>query len=420
MKKVFAFLLVVMFMVGSLLHASYTENNSTLLSPILLENDIITQTYPQKLVNFTNLAVYERTATSSWGYLNLDIGAGILGISGGPVPNISNLTVTNFGQTLPSNIIGVMYSTKLDSLDIGANVVYGMDKDYEVEKKDGGTDDKDVLTDLMESYAKIVLGASLKGDLALDLGLSVALPGYSSNPKNYNAAGNLTDDNYTKLGGLLLGVNVGTKLSEIILDLGIEFGSLKAERQTWTDVDGNGTPEVNILQTSEDSNIALNLLAGKKTKVTETFEVIIGSGLSVNLASPTKDVTENKISGTKTYNTNRDSSTTITIPLNLAVLCKINETWSWMAGLSKNFLIMTNTNYKTVSATDETVTDESNRSQFDIDETLSTAMGITGTFGDVKIQGTINSSILTNGPYFISGAITPNLISMLALVYDWK
>jgi hypothetical protein len=272
----------------------------------------------------------------------------------------------------------------------------------------------------MSSFLKLTLGASLAGDLPINAALSIALPGYSSNPKYYNAAGNLTDDDFKKLSGLELGVNVGTTLSDIMIELGVTLKSLKSEAQNWLDAGGDGTADTNEYYTSEDSQTNIDILVGKKIKANETLTVLIGSGLNISLFGDTKATLEDKVAGTKEYSAGRDSGMEIVLPLQVAVQCKLNETWSWSAGVNKDIFSMISANNKDVDTTDgSTVTDESDASSMAIDDYLIGSICLTGQFGDLKVQWLFNYNLLLAGPYFISGQ-NNSWAYNFALVYDWK
>lgn len=406
--------------------ASMTQIMSMGFIPVQISGtDQITQIYPQLISDFKNTAVVEYGYSGIWGYTFLGTSLGTIGLSVGPsigFPVSANVPSSNWD--LPYSTTGIHYATAMGGMDLGASLLFGSSGSGTTNKLVATIADKD--TDYIGySITTLNLGASLKVGLPIDLAIKIALPGYSNTDKNYNTSGNLTNDNLETLGGLELGLNAGTTMGAWIFDLGLTIANVTNEEKVWTDAAGDGTVDSNMFYTATDGTFEADLIVGYKLEATKTMAFIFGTGLNISTDAAEKDVTENKLTGVKTYSTNANTDVYLYVPLNIAVNCKLNDTFTFMAGMVSDLVSVSMTNNKTVLATDgKTVTAESNYSSTSVGGGMYGTLGVAGQFGDLKVELNINPMLLLNGPEFISGSgaygdnDTP-LASSVALSYKW-
>lgn len=424
MKKVFALMVVAVLFVG-FAYGSYTELLSTAGMPAVLTGiDQIIMTYPSKMMDFSNQAVVEY-GYSLWGYSLLSTDIGVLGFAASPVPPLD--LSTPHGMELPDTILSLMYGTNLsDNMKLGATLSFGSDNITTEELNPDPTIGKDITTD-SELYLAAQLGLSLDVGMPLDVSIGIAFPGNADEVKNYadGTTSILQTNTKNEVGGLLLGINARTILSDWILNLGIDIHNLKTTKLSKTDgnIDGDfsdaGT-DADTKEEYEDASLYIGLLTGRQIKATETMIFTIGTGLRYASTQDAKyKYTDNLVPANNSEaQSDRDMMSFIIIPFWMSVNCKINETWSWMAGLNREILRMEiDTNID--QAADGTKTDEDKKTNINTDNDINFAFGLTGQFGDVKLQWYMNRNLLLNGPYFITG----NSVSMsynIAIVYEWK
>lgn len=406
--------------------ASMTEIMSMGYIPVQISGtDQITQIYPQLISDFKNSAVVEFGFGGVWGYTYLGTSLGTIGIFAGPstgFPITASVPASSWDE--PNNATGLFYATPLGGINLGASLIFGNYGDGTTNKLVATVADKDAVT-YGYSMTNLNLGASLKIGLPIDLSISLGMPGYKDTTKNYNAAGAITNDNYETLGGLEIGLNAGTKMGSWMFDIGLSIANVTNEEKVWLDAAGDGIVDSNMLYTATDGTFTGDIIVGYKLEATKTMSFIFGSGVSFNTYADEKDVTENKLTGVKTYSTIADSGLNLDIPLNVAVNCKLNDTFTFMAGISKTLLYFNAHNDKTVLATDgKTVTNEDNYSEVSMDSGVNASLGVAAQLGDLKIEWMLNPMLLLTGPEFISGSGAYGdgdtyLASNVALCYKW-
>jgi hypothetical protein len=420
MKKIFA-IAAILTLLSIPAFASYTEILSMAGIPVQLSGtDQITQIYPQLISDFKNTAVVEY-GVGTWAYTYLGTSLGTIGLAVGPNPGIANVNAPATGSTggaNVNNITGLFYATDMGGMNVGGSLLFGQYGTDTTNKLVASVTNKNDAANGQGTF-KLELGASLKASMPIDVALSFAMPTYANSTKTYNAADNLTNNNSESMNAMEIGLNAGTKMGNWIFDLGLKYASASDEVKTWTSPLGLGVVTVNTDNKATDMEFIAQFLAGYKLHATKTLALTFGTGLLFNTDSDPVITNNNVLTAVKTYGTGANSDGVLVLPLYVAIEGKLNDTWSFNAGINKAILRYAATNTKTVSATDgKTKTNESNTSALRTDNTVAAAMGVTATIGDLKVQWMINPLMLLAGPNFISGA-NNNLAGNVALVYGW-
>jgi len=94
------------------------------------------------------------------------------------------------------------------------------------------------------------------------------------------------------------------------------------------------------------------------------------------------------------------------IPLNVAMQVKLNETWALNAGASADIVAFNNyaEKYNMAETGPEKIVDIYESSEFYLEPGMEYSLGFTGKIGDLTLDTYLNTDILTDGPYFISGS----------------
>ncbi len=420
MKKILA-IAAILTLLSIPAFASYTEILSMAGIPVQLSGtDQITQIYPQLISDFKNTAVVESNGPNSWAYTYLGTSLGTIGLAVGPNPGIANVNAPATGstQTGVGNITGLFYATDMGGMNVGGSLLFGQYGTDTTNKLVASVTNKNDAANGQGTF-KLELGTSLKASMPIDVALSFAMPTYANSTKTYNAADNLTNNNSESMSAMEIGLNADTKMGNWIFDLGLKYASASDEVKTWTSPLGLGVVTVNTDNKATDMEFIAQFLAGYKLHATKTLALTFGSGLLFNTDSDPVITNNNVLTAVKTYGTGANSDGVLVLPLYVAIEGKLNDTWSFNAGINKAILRYAATNTKTVSAADgKTKTNESNTSALRTDNGVATALGATATIGDLKVQWDINPAMLLVGPNFISGA-NNNVAFNIALVYGW-
>lgn len=440
MKKVLS-VIAVLFLLSTAAFASQTELAGMGGIPAqLTDTDQVLNYYPSQILNFKNEIVLEYinpAGGSLWGNTIINMGSSAIGFAmlqnPGFASNLTTLTglpalavtITDAGVAGvpslagPAYVFGIVYGLDLGGTTLGINLFYGSDSTDDETKDIAGAAAKGS-TGAGDDYLKIVLGASLNVGMPMDVALSLAMPGYSSNPKTYNAAQKLTSKSFEDLSAMNLDLAARTKMDTWLFDLDIAYVSEDADSLEWLDPLATGNPTTNTEWTSTANTVDISLLSGNKMKATDTIGMTLGGGLQFATTDSSKDIQDNKITGVKTYGINANSGLNIYLPVYFTADCKVNETWNFTAGVSKDLLSMINTTVETVNPADgKTVANKADDTTFTLDSPLFAGMCLKGQFGDIQLQWLLSATLLRAGPYFISGAAN-NLGSQIALVYNWK
>lgn len=442
MKKVFVILAVMAFAFAGLTFAT-DSRIAGLGVPVwmTLDDDSIVFGYAGQLNNYKNLALLELNGPGSgWGGATIDLGGNALGlyinvpgtVSTGlfsdvistinSIPILSTVNVssstyklTNMSVT-PDNQITALYGLGLEGMNIGIGLAYSANSKSYAEKTTYLAKDE---ISSSASEIGILLGASLTGDMPIDIGLSVNLPSASYKTSDYRLSG--TDsklDNEDKVDASGLGIGVGARLisnNDLIANLGVGFssGSIKIalkkdnnDNDNWSD-----TGDVNGEIAGEVSNLSVNLGIAKLLKANN---VNVIAGLTGGFASATEKkgkVTDN-IDSINNKKGTEDSTTDINVGINVAAETKLNDTWSARAGVSKGIFGTQSITKKDLDT--DTKTEESN----DTTAAPVISAGISGVISNFTIDAVISQALLFDGPYFIGG-VANGLNSQVSMKYQW-
>lgn len=443
MKKVLVILAVMAFAFAGLTFATSSRINGLGVPTwMTLDDDAIVFSYVGQLNTFKNLALLEMSgAGTGWGGATIDLGGNALGIYVNvpgtvnvdlfnnvisTINSITTLSTVNIGANtynltdvtvVPDNQITALYDLGLEGMDIGLGLAYSAAGQSYAEKTTYSA--KDEISSSASEIA-ILLGASLKGDMPIDIGLSVNLPSASYKTSDYRLAG--TDSklkNEDKVDGSGLGIDFGARLvanKDLIANLGVGFGSgstkvaLKKDNNdndVWTD-----TGDVNGETSGETSNLLVNLGVAKLLKANN---VNVIAGLTGEYSSLTKKdgkITDN-IDSTNNQKGTEDTTTNIDVGINVAAETKLNDTWSARAGVSKGLFGITSITNKDLDA------DSKQESSSDSTAAPVISAGISGVISNFTIDAVIRQALLFNGPHFIGGVASTGLNTQVSLKYAW-
>ena len=443
MKKVLVILAVMAFAFAGLTFATSSRINGLGVPTwMTLDDDAIVFGYVGQLNTFKNLALLEMSgAGTGWGGATIDLGGNALGIyvnvPGTVNTNLFNnvistinsiaiLSTVNIGANtydltdvtvVPDNQITALYDLGLEGMDIGLGLAYSAAGQSYAEKTTYSA--KDEISSSASEIA-ILIGASLKGDLPIDIGLSVNLPSASYKTSDYRLAG--TDSklqNEDKVDGSGFGIDLGARLvanKDIIANLGIGFssGSTKAalkkdnnSNDSWSDAG-----DVNGEISGETSNLLVNLGVAKLLKA-NNVNVIAGlTGEYSSLTEKAGKITDN-INSTNNKKGTEDTTTNIDVGINVAAETKLNDTWSARAGVSKGLFGISSITNKDLDA------DSKQESSSDSTAAPVISAGISGVISNFTIDAVISQALLFDGPYFIGGVASTGLNTQVSLKYAW-
>ncbi len=172
-----------------------------------------------------------------------------------------------------------------------------------------------------------------------------------------------------------------------------------------------------------NSELNFKALVGKTIKAGDTLKVRLATGLSLMGRTMPLYYYEDFVYNYKGYyNDDYDQYSFVSVPLNIAVTGKLNETWSFNAGAGMDILNLDGykngyqaaDGSKTTKFTLDSVSDSQTIEPF-----MTYAFGLTGVIGDLRLDMYINPEIFITGPNFISNA-SVDLNQGVALVYNWK
>jgi hypothetical protein len=429
MKKVIAVLAVVLMFSGAAF-ASPAELIGLGGLPVQFTNlDDNALLNPALLGNFANKAVIgisypvPSNAPEATGLVILGAGPGILMIGAGP-RSFGSVDLLSTGSTygIPDSTFNLGYALDLSGIKAGISVGYGVDNasdkalwaaSTELIGKDENATSRTAL--------KVALGAALEGDMGIDAAVSLSMPGYSTENKDYDNVNNVLQNNdKTKWGGMDIAIDAKGTIASMILALNVTLSSLQQQVTDWQDADLNGTADTNNVTTIDDSSLDVSLLAGKVIKANDNLTVTLGSGVNLATNGATKSVTENKLTSVKTINS-ADVSTgmIITVPFNLAVNVNLgklltisNDKLAASIGISKEVIVLNNHNVKSINTADESINSLADHSTLSNVTPVTGAVGLKWELGDSKVN------LAAGADVFPGTGITPVLGA--SFVYDWK
>jgi hypothetical protein len=212
-----------------------------------------------------------------------------------------------------------------------------------------------------------------------------------------------------------------TKMDNMIFNLGIAYITEKGENLDWRDTNADGTAEFNIVYTSEASTINAELLGGVNIDAGKTIKMEIGSGLQFATTGSPKDYINNKITPNPApYGTAANTGITLDLPVYFSAICKLNDMFSFTAGINKTVLTLDSHSNKTVdAATGKVVSAQTDVMDLTVDSDVNIATCLAGKFGDMTVQWLLNYDLIRTGPAVINGTGS-DIGTQVALVYSWK
>jgi len=378
-----------------------------------------TSTFVSDLGLLSNSAMLESIMGGVYALVALNTDIGTIAVSASPDPSIS---LSGIGVTTPSNVLGLSWATKGD-MKIGASLLYGLNSQGWENKEPVTNAQNPDKTSSYNQYIGLKGGIGMKNGLDLALGLALANNGsFSKDLDNVTKA----NEGETEVSNMKFGVDASGRL-----DLGnglrtvasAEFVMGSEVTKSWTDPGNDGTKDTNSVVTETNSRYGVSALIGKDIKANESLTVKIASGVSFDGTIDSVTLTENKVANTKAYTPNViNSDVDVSIPFNVAIEGKLNETWGINFGTSMTILSTNMGAEKSkTDVTSNSYKDRETDGSLSIDPGINFAIGTTGKIGDLTLDLYLNSDILANGPYFISGLTTGPVINYgVAICYNWK
>ncbi len=404
---------------GTPVQLTNLEENA-LINPALLGG------FANKVVIGIEIPVPAGTAASGMIITNIGPGTLLVGAGNRAFGSVDFLSVGT-SYNVPSTTFNLGYALGLDkNISVGLSVGYGVDNDTEKALRAGGVElDGGDETSTNRTIFRIAAGASLDVGIPLDASLSVALPGYYTETKDYvGTTEDLGSNPKTTFNGLDFALDAKTELAGLMLALNLTLSSLQYQSITWLNTDADDDPETHVISTSDDSSMDISLIAGKKIEASKTLNVLLSSGLNIKTNGAYKAVTEDKIADTKTY-TNADGSSEmeIAIPFTLAVAVDLGKIWtisndnlSATVGITKEVIVVNNYTNKTLDLTED---DPYTADPTDLSQGSSTwnnspvvgAVGIVWELGESKVCASA-------GAKYLNGSLEPT--AALDFNYAWK
>jgi hypothetical protein len=370
--------------------------------------------------SLTNSSAY----FSPMGTVVLKTDLGILGIDAGP------------NVFFHKDTIGLMYGTSLDSVNAGAKIDIGTNG-YSYENKnlssnDGyhtstfsGTGNYFDKENDSSSIFDLQLGAAMKN--GFDLCLGIATNSSNNNLQELsNAAGVKTEDINNVGSSYLFNLSGRTVIGDGFTTVLTGYLLKSADENKHLTFSNTGAKLTDTTEKNTNSYFGALILIGKDINPTDSLKIKLASGAIFSYFPEDNHIRIDNMSGVTTYDTGSKSSNVgFSVPLNLAVEAKLNETWAINAGASVTFLSTQNIiSRNNALAAAENWLDYSTNGTFDVASTMNYSLGVTGKMGDITLDAYLNPEILLFGPNFISGSdLYKNSDVMaysIALGYSWK
>jgi|GEM_PF-3281043 hypothetical protein len=373
----------------------------------MVQDDFLAYKYfPQMVSQYPDLAVGEMTTVSSNGYINLPFSSGVVGL-------LANMPT--FSLIAPNiNGSGAIYSMG----NMGFGLSYGSANSKTLDGAVVNNTDGSYTSN--HSYNIGVFGGytfDIKKNMPVDIGLDINIPSnYTHDDVTKDNTGATTAIGQTGTNGVEINLNGRTALPNDMLgyvNLGFTQENTLVLAKTFT----GGTLTTHTEESTGDSIINI-ALGGSKTIKAGGFNIYLGVQPSFNMNNSLES-NQNKLTGANLAgNGNSTDINTINLPVFAGVEGKINDTWTVRGGVNKAVWGITSTTTVVKAANGNVTTNTT------VDSTTSDApvmaLGITGVFGGITIDADVNTAMLTNGPYFLTGEQTPNFISEIAITYGWK
>jgi hypothetical protein len=393
---------------GVLAPGSLTGTNVFISDLTLLPNTVILELLPG--------GIYTAGA-----FLKTDMGT--MGLMVNPVPSLLP-ALKGITVGLPTNVVDLSFANGTDFGTLGLGLMYGVDSTgYTKKNLQYATTTDDSNTSSIDQYIGLRLGLGNKG---MDLGLGLTLRNEGDYTKMNYQNTNARLESERNVANAIFGIDLDGRMSlgnEYLFEgkLAYVTGSDYTTYKHTPDTAGAAV-DVNTATTISNGDFNFEARLGKDIKATKSLTIKMAAGLTGNFSGLQTTLTEDKIAGTKTYNTTSNAFYDINIPFNLAIEAKLNDTWSVNAGSSIPFVVMHNNTDKTSDDnTKNSFKDATTDGYFNLDPVATFAFGVTGVIGDLTMDLYMNPELLTTGPNFISGGtLSGGLNYGVALSYNWK
>lgn len=447
MKKLAVILAVFAFVLSGMAFAT-DSRISGLGVPVwmTLDDDSIVFGYVGQLNNYKNLALLElSSAYTGFGGATLDLTGSALGIyAGAPVvntglfTNLNNYILTDIPNALkssasigttirklndttgtPDNQLLALYGLGLEGMNIGIGLGYSASSKSEANKTTYQA--KDEISG-SQSEIDILLGASLKGDMGIDIGISVGLPSSTNKvvAQRWVAADQVSkpdNEDLVEASGMDLGIAARAVMGgDLIANLGFGMKSgkvtanFKKDGNNDDDWDDAGT-DTKIELSGESSSMNVDLGVAKLLKA-NNVNVITGLTLGYSSSTEKGGIVKDKLNSANDQKGSEVSSSGINVNVNVAAEAKLNETWSARVGAQKGIFGTSSTTSKNLDASTET------NSSSDTTSAPVISMGASCVVGNLTIDGVISQALLFNGPQFIGGG-APGMATKISAKYNW-
>lgn len=446
MKKLAVILAVFAFVLSGMAFAT-DSRISGLGVPVwmTLDDDSIVFGYVGQLNNYKNLALLElSSAYTGFGGATFDLGGSALGIYAGNnavvgafFSSVSNFILTKISGTLkstatigsnnytlnntvgnPDNQLLALYGLGLEGLNIGIGLGYSASSVNEASKTTYVA--KDEISG-SQSEIDILLGASLKGDMGIDIGISVGLPSSTNKvvAQRWVAADQVSkpdNEDLVEASGMDLGIAARAVMGgDLIANLGFGMTSGKItaklkkdnnDNDNWTD-----TGDVNGEISGETSSMSVGLGVAKLLKA-NNINIISGLNLAYSNSTDKSGKIKDNINSNNDKKGSETTTSGISINANIAAEAKLNETWSARVGAQKGIFGTSSTTSKDLDKLTET------NSSSDTTSAPVISMGASCVVGNLTIDGVIEQALLFDGPYFIGGNAN-GMASKISVKYNW-
>jgi hypothetical protein len=405
MKKAILVLAVISLFAGTAF-ASLAKINALGVPSWMVQDELLAATiFPQLTLSHSNTMVAElATGSAAFGRAYVGMGSNVLGI-------VANMPSASSIAPLLRNY-GIIYGLGMKGMDVGIGLMYGT--------SGSKTSNNAILGDVAGDYtslhsmdAGIIAGANLgKMDIGLTLNYADA---FTADSQTKDATGALTAEGKSGISGIELQADGRMDMGSDMMGnikIGFVTSSNLVLTKAWTGIN---------LTTHTEDNTAAMVIGGtiglvKSVKV-GSVTLLLGVDPTIGLISSARTQV-NKLTSGKIAGDTESSIMTLGIPIYAAAEGKVNDTWVFRGGINKPLWNLTSTTTVIKNVTGDKLTNNV------VDASTSPApvftIGLTGTIGDISIDAQVNSNILLNAPYFISGNTTANFDAIVAFNYKWK
>jgi hypothetical protein len=437
MKKLVAMLLIAVLLAGSVFAAKAKEAPKTTTESIeitTITKELSEANYPGVLTTgsitgtdifisdlslFSNSALIENIGGIVYvaSALKTDLGEFALFTMPAIEPSLIGINLYPINDL--NDIFGLAYSTNIGDMPVGAMVQYGTERSNYESLELTGTPPQ--IESHAIQYLSARIGTSIKSGMPLDLSLGAL---FFNNIDTYEYYTTTSPNTWSETR-----IYDQSKLAiDLAARLGLGNGFTTFAQLSWLtgrndyhdSVPGNDTDSI-----LDNSKLSLQALIGKDVKLGETLLLKAATGFNVTGDNnPVHYVTHNLLSGKAMYTAfTYDQSSSFTIPINVALEGKLNDTWSFNTGWNYTLLTLSGSsngaNIANNSLNLKLRQYDATSSQF-VDPSITWGIGTTAKIGDLRLDTYVKPDILTSGPYFLSRVTIASLTGGFSLLYNWK